>query len=232
MCSFQPKINSQIWHLFVLSICWYQMKQHSNVDDDLWWKTTFDWRQSLMVDNLWWKITLDGNHTLMEEDFWWRMNFDERLPLMEGNLWLKMTCDGKRPLMEDVLQWKTTFEQQQLHLSYCWPNFDQTVELSSRISNNKNNNKRSLKGSCRGRLTFYIWKNLFFWVQTHNFHPDPWCFSFQIKQKQKNPGTSSALKNGYPDEFCALNYGYTEEYCALKTGYPENKSSDTSFFSR
>ena len=66
-------------------------------------------------------------------------------------------------------------------------------------------------------------------------------FPVPNQTKTENPGTSSALKKGYPEEYWALKTGYSEEighlkvgtgrYCALKTIYPQKKSTDTSFFS-
>ena len=37
--------------------------------------------------------------------------------------------------------------------------------------------------------------------------------------KTENPGTSSALKSGYPEEYRALKIGYPEEHVTLKSGY-------------
>jgi len=99
-------------------------RRRPSMEDDLWWKTTFDgrpplmeddlwWkdgRRPLMEDDLWWKTTFDGRQPLMEDDFWWKTTFDGRLPLMEDDSWWKTTFDGRRPLMEDDLWWKTTFD--------------------------------------------------------------------------------------------------------------------------
>ena len=48
------------------------------MEDELWWKTTFDLRRPSTEE------TFDGRRTLMEDD-----------------LWLKMTFNGKQPLTED-----------------------------------------------------------------------------------------------------------------------------------
>ena len=107
------------------------------MEDDLWWKetfdrswflwkTTFDGRWSLMEDNLWWKMIFDGGQPLMEDDHWWNTPFDEddlwwnmtfhgRQPLMEDDLWWKITFDGRQSLMEDDLRWKTTFDERRYY---------------------------------------------------------------------------------------------------------------------
>ena len=41
---------------------------------------------------------------------------------------------------------------------------------------------------------------LFCWVQRHIFCPDLWCFTPSKEEKTKIPGTSGALKSGYPEE--------------------------------
>ena len=84
------------------------------MEDDLWWKRTFD------GDYLWWKMTYDGKQPIMENDLWlwplmednlwWRTIFDEGKLLMEDNLWWKTIFDWRRPLMEDNLWWKTPFD--------------------------------------------------------------------------------------------------------------------------
>ena len=50
------------------------------MEDNLWWKTTFDGRQPLTEDNLLWKMTFDQRQPLMEE------TFDEIRILFEDNL--------------------------------------------------------------------------------------------------------------------------------------------------
>ena len=40
--------------------------------------------------------------------------------------------------------------------------------------------------------------------------------------KTENPGTSSALKSGYPEEYITVKSGYPEEYVTPKTGYRKN----------
>ena len=52
------------------------------------------------MGDIWWKSTFDGRWTLMGDDLWWEMTFDVRHPLMEDNLGCKMTSDGRRPLIE------------------------------------------------------------------------------------------------------------------------------------
>ena len=76
------------------------------------------------------------------------------------------------------------------------------------------------KGMLSKSAILYMWKISFFWVQRHHFHSKRRSFPPPNQAKTKNPGTSSALKSGYP-----------EEYCALKTGYPEKKLMSVNFFS-
>ena len=70
-------------------------------------------RWSLMEDDLWWKTTFDGRRPLTEEDLWWNTTFDRRQPSTEDDLWRKTTFDGRRPLMDDNLWRKTTFNVRQ-----------------------------------------------------------------------------------------------------------------------
>ena len=46
------------------------------MEDDHLWKTT------LIEDNLWYKITFDGRQILIEDNLWWKMTFDERRSLL------------------------------------------------------------------------------------------------------------------------------------------------------
>ena len=39
------------------------------MEDDLWWKTTFDGRRSLMEDILWWEMSSEGRQSFMEDVF-------------------------------------------------------------------------------------------------------------------------------------------------------------------
>ena len=70
------------------------------MEDNLWWKTTIDWRWPLKEDDHWLKMTFEGRRPLMEEDLCWKTTFDGRWPLVEENLWWKT-----------YLWWKTTFER-------------------------------------------------------------------------------------------------------------------------
>ena len=38
------------------------------MEDDLWWKTTYDGRRLMIEDDLWWKTTYDGRRLMMKED--------------------------------------------------------------------------------------------------------------------------------------------------------------------
>ena len=65
------------------------------MEDDLWWRTTFDWRRPLTKDDLWWKRTFDGRRPLMEDilmedTLLWRTTFDG------GHLWRMMIFDRRR----------------------------------------------------------------------------------------------------------------------------------------
>ena len=114
-----PGVVQLSWALSSLS--WISLMKATNllqqswIDDNPWWKTTFDGRQPLMKDNFWWKMTLK-----MEDDLWWKTTFDERWPLveddhlMEVNHWWKTTLDGRQPWKENNLWWKTTFDWRQL----------------------------------------------------------------------------------------------------------------------
>ena len=91
------------------------------MDDDLWWRTTFDGRQPLIEDNLWWRMTFGEKRSLIEDvllwkttydvgHLWWKMSFDGRWPLIENNLWWKSTIYGRQPLEEHFSGQKTKTE--------------------------------------------------------------------------------------------------------------------------
>ena len=86
------------------------------IEDDLWWKTTFNGRHTSMVEYLSWKTTFDGRQPSLEENLWWKMIFDwrqARQTLMKDYFQWKTTFDGRRPLTEDDLWQKTTFSGRQ-----------------------------------------------------------------------------------------------------------------------
>ena len=104
------------------------------MEDEPWWKTTFDRRQPLREDDLWWKTTFDGRRHLMEDDLWWKTTFDGIRPLMEDDIWWKMTFDGRRPSTEDDIWRKTAWNKpvilawaSTLHgsptMAISWPEF-------------------------------------------------------------------------------------------------------------
>ena len=85
------------------------------MEDDLWWKTTFDGRRPWMKEDHWWKTTFEGRWPQREDDFYGRRpktTFDGGPPLMEDSLWWKMTFDGwwpsicKMTFMDDDLWWR------------------------------------------------------------------------------------------------------------------------------
>ena len=43
-----------------------------------------------MEDNLWWKTSFDGRLPLMNDNLRWKMTFDKRWPSMENNLWWRI----------------------------------------------------------------------------------------------------------------------------------------------
>ena len=47
-----------------------------------------------MEDDLWWKTTFDGGRPLLEDDLWWKMTFDGRQLFMEGNLLWKTILEA------------------------------------------------------------------------------------------------------------------------------------------
>ena len=102
------------------------------MEEDLWWKATFDGSRPLTEDKVWQKATFDRRRPLTENNLWRKTTFDGRWPLTESalprktifdkrrlltedNLWRKTTFDGpepfecRLPFTKDVLQWKTTF---------------------------------------------------------------------------------------------------------------------------
>ena len=93
--------------------CDQTLRVHIIMEDDLWWKKTFDGRRPLMENNLWWKTTFDGRWPLMEDIFLWETSFDGTWPLMEDylDLWWMTTFDGRQSFMEDSQWLKMTFNE-------------------------------------------------------------------------------------------------------------------------
>ena len=52
-----------------------------------------------MEDDLWWKMTFDGICPLLEDNLCWKTTFDDRHPF----IWLKTTLSGRQPLMHKCL---------------------------------------------------------------------------------------------------------------------------------
>ena len=69
------------------------------MEDNLWWKMTYDWRRLMVEDDLWWKTTFNRRRPLKEDDLRRKTTFDGRGPLAEDGLWKKTTFDGRRPLI-------------------------------------------------------------------------------------------------------------------------------------
>ena len=55
--------------------------------------------KNFMEEELWWKMSFDGRQPLMEENLWWKTNFDGRQPLIEYDI------DGRWSLLKDNLCW-------------------------------------------------------------------------------------------------------------------------------
>ena len=79
------------------------------MEDDLWWKTTFDWRRTLIKDNLMWKTTFYGRLLSMEYDLWWKTTFDGRQLSMEDDFWWKTTFEERRPVLSQLAREKVVF---------------------------------------------------------------------------------------------------------------------------
>ena len=60
------------------------------MEDNLWWKTTFNRKQPLAEDNLWRKMTFDERRPFAET------TFEKRWTMVEDNLWRKTTFDVRR----------------------------------------------------------------------------------------------------------------------------------------
>jgi len=90
------------------------------MEDNLWWKTTYDGRRLMMEDDLWWKTTYHGRWLKMEDDLWWKTTYDGRWLMMEDDLWLNTTYDGTQLMMEDNLWWKTTYDGRRLMMEDDW----------------------------------------------------------------------------------------------------------------
>ena len=78
-----------------------------------------------MEDNFWWKMTFDGRQPcvvqpLIIASLWWKMAYSERRPFMKYNplveedLWWKTAFDEIRQMMRESLWWKTTFQSKVL----------------------------------------------------------------------------------------------------------------------
>ena len=83
-----------------------------------------------MEDDLWWKMTFDGRQPLMDGILWWKTN------IVTGNIWWKTTFDGRQHLMEDRIWWKTTFEGRQHLIDIWWKTtFDRSLIYRALIIN-------------------------------------------------------------------------------------------------
>ena len=76
------------------------------MEANLWWKTTFDCRQTLMEGNIRWKAIFEGRRPLIEDSLWWKTTYDEIHPL-------KTHFDKGQNLMENKFWWTTTFDGRQ-----------------------------------------------------------------------------------------------------------------------
>ena len=72
-------------HTFSTSGVW----EHSRI-----FKYTCD--KPLMEDNIWWKTTFNGRCLSMEDNFWWKMTLNGRRPSMEYTLLWKTTFGGRK----------------------------------------------------------------------------------------------------------------------------------------
>ena len=92
------------------------------MEDNLWWKTTFDGRWPLMEDNPLWKMIFNGRWPLMEDKLWWNT-----LPLIEQH-------QQQHLLWPDIYASSWKAETNLLILSPPKQEFDTEV-LSSKLEN-------------------------------------------------------------------------------------------------
>ena len=78
--------------IFLDSAELYSDSVHPYMEDNYWWKMTYDGRCPLLED------VLDGGWPLMEYDHRWKITFNGRQPLMED-------IDGGHSLMGNDLGW-------------------------------------------------------------------------------------------------------------------------------
>ena len=111
-----------------------------------------------MEDDFWWKTTFDGRQPLMEEDHWWKMTFDKRQPLMEGALLCETTFDGRWPLMEDILWCHFLY----IHFIFGYytkkinaPTFNSTYHLVTKLNSSEKWFEKVLLGFITHPLLIY-----------------------------------------------------------------------------
>ena len=158
------------------------------MEDDLWWKTTYDGRRLMMEDDLWWKMTYDGRRLMMEDDLWWKTTSDGRQLLMEDDLWWKTTYDGRRHMMEDNLCWKTPYDGRRVMMEddLWWKMTIRTTSKTKRTCTLVEGTRRwtysTLRYFCQGNN-----KTLFFVAGTSRVVHDVFCvYLFNLFQKEKN----------------------------------------------
>ena len=115
------------------------------MEDNLWWKMTFDWRWPLIEDYLWRKIIFYGRQAFIEDELWWKTSvtedkiwlkiiFDEIWPLIKEYLWLKTNFLERQPMVEDDLKWWISFGRIHFKILLCTTStgslFDHLVELT------------------------------------------------------------------------------------------------------
>ena len=101
------------------------------MEDDLWWKTTFDGGQPSIEDDHQLKRSFGGRRNSIEDKLRWKTTFDGRWPTMEDDRQWKTTFNWRRPLLEDDLQQDDSSPSQSQHK---WP---QPEILSAVLTGNR-----------------------------------------------------------------------------------------------
>ena len=101
------------------------------MEDDLWWKTTYNKRWLLTENNIWQKTTFDRRQPLTEDDLWWKTNFDGRWPLTEEDLLRKTTFDGTQPCVH-IYRKDDIFMQRRLMQIFTWKDLRNAEDCTRR----------------------------------------------------------------------------------------------------
>ena len=129
-----------------------------------------------------------SSNLVFVKETWESLNIFGLPPCKTYNIWWSRLWQGY--MIRPKLQMYVTFSLV-LSLTLIWSGLGGRGVCLLWASRKNPEHSISLKGSCHGQLSFHMLKSSFFLV-----HPKLRSLSPPNQSKTKNPGTSSALKNG------------------------------------